>query len=156
MSHFEAPSSVAGDDVEHHHAPTIRVIAKMGTGPKISFQISNPNRTQPTVPSPDQMAYATPSGMYLRSKSHADKPLGQTSCSTVAVHGVRRHPGIYLIFYVLPANRRFLRADERTRTADLLITSLLAYVLARPTASGNCAYLSGFRRSGGLTLSSAY
>jgi hypothetical protein len=104
MSHFEAPSSVAGDDVEHHHAPTIRVIAKMRTGPKISFQISNPNRTQPTVPSPDQMAYATPSGMYLRSKSHADKPLGQTGCSTVAVHGVRRHPSIYLIFYVLPAN----------------------------------------------------
>ena len=65
--------------------PTIRVIAKMRTGPKISFQISNPNRTQPTVPSPDQMAYATPSGMYLRSKSHADKPLGQTGCSTVAV-----------------------------------------------------------------------
>jgi hypothetical protein len=28
------------------------------------------------------------------------------------------------------------RADERTRTADLLITSLLAYILACPTASG--------------------
>jgi hypothetical protein len=32
------------------------------------------------------------------SKRHADKPLGQTGCSTVAVHGVRRHPGIYPIF----------------------------------------------------------
>src|SRR5215217_4600646 len=117
ISLSEAPSSVAGDDVEHHHAPTIRAIAKMCTGPKITFQITNPNRTQPTVPSPDQMAYATPSGMYLRSKSHADKPLGQTGCSTVAVHGVRRHPSIYLIFYVLPANQHFLRADERTRTA---------------------------------------
>src|SRR5918994_7527589 len=74
MSHFEAPSSVAGDDVEHHHAPTIRVIAKMRTGPKISFQISNPNRTQPTVPSPEQMAYATPSGMYLRSKATRISP----------------------------------------------------------------------------------
>ena len=102
----------------------------MGTGPKISFQISNPNRTQPTVPSPDQMAYATPSGMYLRSKSHVDKPLGQTSCSTVAVHGVRRHPGIYLIFYVLPANQRFLRADERTRTAFLLITMCGQWLLS--------------------------
>src|SRR5215217_7748546 len=110
MSLFEAPSSVAGDDVEHHHAPTIRTIAKMCTGPKISFQISNPNRTQPTVPSPDQMAYATPSGMYLRSKSHADKPLGQTGCSTVAVHGIRRHPSIYLIFYVLPANRKKIKS----------------------------------------------
>jgi hypothetical protein len=37
------------------------------------------------------------------------------------------------------------RADERTRTADLLITSLLAYVLARTGASGNYAYLCGFR-----------
>jgi len=82
MSLFEAPSSVAGDDVEHHHAPTIRAIAMKCTGPKISFQIINLNRTQPTVPSPDQMAHATPSGMYLRSKRHADKPLGQTGCST--------------------------------------------------------------------------
>jgi hypothetical protein len=37
------------------------------------------------------------------------------------------------------------RADERTRTADLLITSLLAGVLTRTGASGNCAYLCGFR-----------
>jgi hypothetical protein len=37
------------------------------------------------------------------------------------------------------------RADERTRTALLLITSLLAYVLTRPSASGSCAYLCGFR-----------
>jgi hypothetical protein len=51
------------------------------------------------------------------SKRHADKPLGQTGCSAVAVHGVRRRPGIYLIFYVLPANQHLLRADERTRTA---------------------------------------
>jgi hypothetical protein len=72
MSLFEVPSSVAEDDVSHHLAPTIRAIPKMCTGPKISFQISNPNRTLPTMPSPDQMANATPSGMYLRSKSHAD------------------------------------------------------------------------------------
>ena len=104
MNLFEAPSSVAGDDVEHHHAPTIRTIAKKCTGPKISFQIINLNRTQPTVPSSDQMAYATPSGMYLRSKSHADKPLGQTGCSTVAVHGVRRHSSSCPIIHVLPAN----------------------------------------------------
>jgi hypothetical protein len=37
------------------------------------------------------------------------------------------------------------RADERTRTADLLITSLLAHILAPPTASGNSAYLGVFR-----------
>jgi len=37
------------------------------------------------------------------------------------------------------------RADERTRIADLLITSLLECVLACPTVSGNCAYLCGFR-----------
>ncbi len=47
------------------------------------------------------------------------------------------------------------RDDERTRTADLLITSLLAGVLVRPDASGNCACLGGFRRSGGITLSVA-
>jgi hypothetical protein len=118
--------------------PTIRVIAKMRTGPKISFQISNPNRTQPTVPSPDQMAYATPSGMYLRSNSHADKPLGQTGCSTVAVHGVRRHPSIYLIFYVLPANQHFLRADEQTRTADLISLRVIGQVLQG--CAGDCKY----------------
>ena len=103
---------------------------------RICFQISYPNRTQPTVPSPDQMAYATLSGMYLSSKRHADKPLGQTGCSTVAVHGVRRHPGINFIIYVLPANQLFLRADERTRTAFLLITSelfLLVYSLLHAT-----------------------
>src|SRR5215217_1143458 len=121
--------SVLGSTPTRSETPLSKlVIAKMCIGPKISFQISNPNRTQPTVPSPNQMAYATPSGMYLRSKSHADKPLGQTGCSTVAVHGVRRHPSIYLIFYVLPANQHFLRADERTRTADLLITSVRSVV----------------------------
>jgi hypothetical protein len=32
--------------------------------------------------------------------------------------------------------RKNKRADERTRTADLLITSLLAYILVRTSASG--------------------
>jgi hypothetical protein len=50
----------------------------------------------------------------------------------------------------------FQRADKRTRTADLLITSLLAYVLARPTASGICAQLGGFGPSGAVVLSSVY
>ena len=36
------------------------------------------------------------------------------------------------------------RADERTRTADLLITSLLAHVLARPAVSGNRAIYAVF------------
>src|SRR5918995_3339043 len=35
-------------------------------------------------------------------------------------------------------------------------TSLLESVLARPSASGNCACLGGFRRSGSLTLSIVY
>jgi hypothetical protein len=48
------------------------------------------------------------------------------------------------------------RADERTRTADLPITSLLAHVLACTGVSGNCGSLEGFRPSGSLTLSSAY
>jgi hypothetical protein len=48
------------------------------------------------------------------------------------------------------------RADERTRTALLLITSLLAHVLACTGVSGNCGSLEGFRPSGSLTLSSAY
>src|SRR5215211_4502541 len=40
------------------------------------------------------------------------------------------------MFYLQIGTKR--RADERTRTADLLITSLLAYVLACTGASGNC------------------
>ena len=35
-------------------------------------------------------------------------------------------------------------------------TSLLAYILARTGASGNCAYLGGFRRSGEVVLSIVY
>jgi hypothetical protein len=35
-------------------------------------------------------------------------------------------------------------------------TSLLAYVLARSTTSGNCACLGGFRWSGGIALSTVY
>jgi hypothetical protein len=45
---------------------TIKPILRVCTGPRISFQITNPNSTEPLVPSPDYMAYATPSGMYLR------------------------------------------------------------------------------------------
>ena len=48
----------------------------------------------------------------------------------VAVHGARRPLGIHFIIYVFPAKQRFLRADERTRTADLLITSELLYLLS--------------------------
>jgi hypothetical protein len=40
------------------------------------------------------------------------------------------------------------RADERTRTADLLITSLLAHVLARTGASGNWLVYGVFGTSG--------
>ena len=40
------------------------------------------------------------------------------------------------------------RADERTRTADLLITSLLALVLACPSASGFRLAYAGFGGSG--------
>src|SRR5215212_1822741 len=59
--------------------------------------------------------------------------------------------------HVFPANRNKMKS----RRADSnrwphLFTSLLAYVLARPGASGNYACIGGFRRSGGLTLSSAY
>ena len=42
-----------------------------------------------------------------------------------------RHPGMHFIIYVLPVNRHFLRADERTRTADLLITSVRSVVAGR-------------------------
>jgi hypothetical protein len=63
----------------------------------------------------------------------------------VAVNRLRQELGAFASLHVLPANRHFLRADERTRTADLLITSLLAYVLTRPGVSGNCAYIGGFR-----------
>ena len=48
------------------------------------------------------------------------------------------------------------RADERTRTADLLITSLLARVLTRPYVSGICAYLWGFEHFWQGCLSTAY
>src|SRR5215211_9043088 len=48
------------------------------------------------------------------------------------------------------------RADERTRSVDLLITSLLAHVLVRPCASGNRACLGGFRWSGRVALSILY
>src|SRR5919112_2153401 len=133
MSHFEAPSSVAGDDVEHHHAPTIRVIAKMRTGPKISFQISNPNRTQPTVPSPDQMAYATPSGTHLRSKSHADKLLDQTGCSKWSPE-TSWHSLYHIRFTCKIALFESRRADSNRFSHPA--TSLLAYILARPSASG--------------------
>jgi hypothetical protein len=51
---------------------------------------------------------------------------------------------------------RVWRADERTRTADLLITSLLACVLADPTVSGNRAHLGRFRCFGGVALSIVY
>ena len=50
----------------------------------------------------------------------------------------------------------FQRADEGTRTPGLLITSLLEHALARPTASGNCAYLCGFRYFWQGCLSTAY
>jgi len=40
------------------------------------------------------------------------------------------------------------RADERTRTADLLITSLLAHVLACTGASGFQLIYAGFSGSG--------
>jgi hypothetical protein len=36
------------------------------------------------------------------------------------------------------------------------VTSLLAYVLACPSVSGNCACLGGFRWSGGIALSTVY
>jgi hypothetical protein len=52
--------------------------------------------------------------------------------------------------------RRLERADERTRTADLLITSLLKHVLARSGASGNCACLGAFRHAGANLVSVAY
>jgi hypothetical protein len=80
------------------------------------------------------------------SKRHADKPLGHTGCSTVAGHGVRRRPGICLIFYVLPANQHFLRADElradeRTRTAHLLQLRVTHQALQ---GFASAAYLEGF------------
>ncbi len=63
----------------------------------------------------------------------------------VAVRSPVARPRPLSISCNLPANRKKKRADERTRTADLLITSLLARVLARPHTSGNSAYLGGFR-----------
>ncbi len=48
------------------------------------------------------------------------------------------------------------RANERIRTADLLITNWLGYVLVRPSASGNSAYLCGFGQSSDTTSSSLY
>jgi hypothetical protein len=59
--------------------------------------------------------------------------LYQPGCSTVAVNPL-----------------------EQIRMADLLITSLLEHVLARPTASGICAYSGGFRRPSGIALSGLY
>jgi hypothetical protein len=57
-------------------------------------------------------------------------------------------------FYLQIATKK--RADERTRTADLLITSLLAHVLVCTDASGNHAYLWGFRYFWQGCLSTAY
>jgi hypothetical protein len=48
------------------------------------------------------------------------------------------------------------RAGERTRTADLLITSLIPRILARPTASGDSAYLRGILLLWRGSLSTAY
>ena len=48
------------------------------------------------------------------------------------------------------------RADERTRTADLLIANLLECDLARTGNPGNCASLGGFRRTGANLVSVAY
>ena len=59
--------------------------------------------------------------------------------------------------YVLPRN---LVNKVPTSGLEPLIpapaTSLLARILARPTASGNCAYLGRFRLSGGVGLSIVY
>ena len=59
-----------------------------------------------------------------------------------------------LMFFLQIARNQ--RADERTRTADLLITSLLADVPERPTASGKCAYLGGFWCTRANLVSFAY
>ena len=42
--------------------------------PRISFHSSDPNRTEPIVSSPDHMAYATPSGMYLMLWAKSRRP----------------------------------------------------------------------------------
>jgi hypothetical protein len=48
------------------------------------------------------------------------------------------------------------RADERTRTADLLITSLLRYVLSCSSASAYSIDLQEFYSNYGSGLSAAY
>ena len=65
-------------------------------------------------------------------------------CPTAAKPPVER-AGYSTFLQYLQVKRR---ADERTRTAFLLITNLLEYVLAHPGTSGNCACLGGFRRFG--------
>jgi hypothetical protein len=52
--------------------------------------------------------------------------------------------------------REKLRGDERTRTADLLITSLIPLIPARTALSGNCAYLQVFLKTLSDGLSVAY
>src|SRR5215212_8058909 len=56
-------------------------------------------------------------GLLKPSKRHVDKPLYQPGCSTGCSTWSRETSGNHFIIYVLPANQRFLRADERTRTA---------------------------------------
>ncbi len=55
-----------------------------------------------------------------------ESTLRQTGCSNRS----GRKAGAIALLYVLPANRHKKRADERTRTADLLITSELLYLLS--------------------------
>jgi len=62
-------------------------------------------------------------------------------CCSTAAKAPDVHIGTFSFFRDLQVKKR---ADERTRTADLLITSLLANVLGCPTASGICACLEGF------------
>jgi hypothetical protein len=59
-------TQVLGATMSNTTPTTIRATPRMCIGPRISFQSSNPKRTEPAVPSPYHMAYATPSGMYLR------------------------------------------------------------------------------------------
>src|SRR5215211_9123745 len=58
------------------------------------------------------------------------------------------------VFPANPDKMESRRADSNRLPAPA--TSLLAYMLARTSASGKCACLGGFRRSGSLTLSILY
>ena len=67
-------------------------------------------------------------GVALTARDH--QLIFSAGCGTVAVSWAETFPSKISLHRILPSNREKKRADERTRTADLLITSELLYLLS--------------------------